>query len=364
MKICVYAICKNEEKFVLDWLKSMEEADYICVLDTGSTDGTVELLRAHPKVIVKQKTFSPFRFDVARNESTKLIPPDTDFCVCTDLDEVFAKGWRKVLEQGITPSTTQVQYRYTWSFNEDGSEGVVFYADKIHKYDEFYWLHPVHEIVVPLHPNKNQVSLIKNLQLNHHPDPNKSRGQYLPLLELSVREHPENDRNTHYLGREYFFHKRYAEAIDTLKKHLALPSAVWKEERSSSLRYIAESYYNLNDLENAEKYFKLAIAETPASREPYYKLGLFYYFCNRFLDAIVAIESMQNITERELNYISNPECWDWHIDDLMSLCYHEIGNTPKAFWHCQRALNANPNNSRLQSNYEYFKTRLNTKQLV
>ena len=55
MKICVYAICKNEEKFVSSWLESMQEADYICVLDTGSRDKTVELLRAHPKVILQQK---------------------------------------------------------------------------------------------------------------------------------------------------------------------------------------------------------------------------------------------------------------------------------------------------------------------
>ena len=59
MKICVYAICKNEEKFVSSWLESMQEADYICVLDTGSRDKTVELLRAHPKVILQQKVILP-----------------------------------------------------------------------------------------------------------------------------------------------------------------------------------------------------------------------------------------------------------------------------------------------------------------
>lgn len=53
MKIAVYAICKNEEKFVESWLDSMQEADYICVLDTGSTDKTMELLKKHPKVILK-----------------------------------------------------------------------------------------------------------------------------------------------------------------------------------------------------------------------------------------------------------------------------------------------------------------------
>ena len=31
MKICVYAICKNELKFVDKWLENMSEADYIVV---------------------------------------------------------------------------------------------------------------------------------------------------------------------------------------------------------------------------------------------------------------------------------------------------------------------------------------------
>ena len=41
-KICVYAICKDEMKFIDKWIESMSEADYIVVLDTGSTDGTFE----------------------------------------------------------------------------------------------------------------------------------------------------------------------------------------------------------------------------------------------------------------------------------------------------------------------------------
>ena len=42
-KIVVYAISKNEEKFVERWVNSMKEADDIYVLDTGSTDNTVNL---------------------------------------------------------------------------------------------------------------------------------------------------------------------------------------------------------------------------------------------------------------------------------------------------------------------------------
>ena len=114
MKICVYAISKNEEKYVSRWVKSMKEADEIYVLDTGSTDNTVNKLQ-ELGVNVTQKIITPWRFDIARNESLKLVPVDTDICVCTDLDEVFEPGWRKKLEEQWTKDATRARYNYNWS---------------------------------------------------------------------------------------------------------------------------------------------------------------------------------------------------------------------------------------------------------
>lgn len=48
-KVCVYAICKDEMKFLDKWLDSMSEADYIVVLDTGSIDGSYEFLKNDPR---------------------------------------------------------------------------------------------------------------------------------------------------------------------------------------------------------------------------------------------------------------------------------------------------------------------------
>ena len=106
MKIVVYAICKNEAQFVSRWIKSMSEADQIVVLDTGSTDDTVQRLRALGAQVTVE-TICPWRFDVARNRSLELVDPDADICVCTDLDEVFHPGWRKALESAWIPGTTQ-----------------------------------------------------------------------------------------------------------------------------------------------------------------------------------------------------------------------------------------------------------------
>lgn len=225
-KVCVYAICKNEEKFVDGWMDSMGEADLVVVLDTGSEDGTVERLRARGAQVTVERIL-PWRFDAARNRSLELVPEDVDLCVCADLDEAFHPGWREALERAWRPGCGRASYRYTWSFQQDGSEGVVFWSDKIHARRGYRWVHPVHEVLQwEGEGAPGPTVAAEGIQLDHHPDPEKSRGQYLPLLELSVEEDPEDDRNMHYLGREYLFRGRWEECIRTLERHLAMPQAV------------------------------------------------------------------------------------------------------------------------------------------
>ena len=43
LKVVVYAISKNEEKFINRWYNSVKGSDQVYVLDTGSKDNTVEL---------------------------------------------------------------------------------------------------------------------------------------------------------------------------------------------------------------------------------------------------------------------------------------------------------------------------------
>lgn len=62
---------------------------------------------------------------------------------------------------------------------------------------------------------KNEEKLYTdNITLNHYPDNSKSRSNYLPLLELSIKETPLDDRNMHYLCREYMYYEMWNEAID------------------------------------------------------------------------------------------------------------------------------------------------------
>ena len=355
-KICVYAIAKNEIKFVERWVNSVKEADYVCVLDTGSTDGTVEKLK-ELGVKVEQKVYKKFRFDEARNDSLKLIPDDAEICVSVDLDEFFESGWAEILKKAWKSDTGRVRYRYTWNFNPDGSEGVVFMADKIHKNKCFKWVNPVHEILEPISNFKYTTLSIPEIKLYHKADNTKSRSSYLPLLELSVKENPLNDRNYHYLGREYMFYGKYDKAIETLKKHLESKSATWADERCASLRYIAYCYKQKGEKKKQEEYLLRALLQANHIREPYFDLGEYYYENDEFLKSAIFFNEMLKLDNRYLNYMSAPKCWGALPYDYLSICYYELGDINKALFYTNEALKFGPN-ERLESNKSVFEEML------
>ncbi len=355
MKIVVYAICKNEASFVDRWMDSMGEADEVVVLDTGSTDETVEKLRSRGARVTVE-TISPWRFDVARNRSLDLVPLDADICVCTDLDEVFHPGWRALLESAWTDGISQATYRYTWSFNPDGSEGVVFWYEKIHARQGYRWIHPVHEVLSWVGSGSPGAKVaVEGIQLDHHPDPAKSRAQYLPLLELSVAEDPEDDRNMHYLGREYLFHGQWDACIRTLRHHLSMPRATWPDERAASMRYIAKSYVMKGQIDLARDWYLRAVAEAPHLREPYVDLSHLLYEQEEWEGVLYFTGCALKITHRPRTYICEAASWGSLPHDLRSIAFFRTGRTEQALAEAEAALSLEPENPRLQGNVKVLK---------
>lgn len=347
-KICVYAISKNEEKFVKRWYESVKEADSVYVLDTGSTDKTISMLK-DLGVNVSVKEIKPWRFDVARNESLKLVPEDCDICVCIDIDEVISKGWRKKLEEIWDDNTNHLRYIYNWSHDDNGKPLVSFYYEKIHARNGFKWIYPVHE-VLEFSGEKEVFKTTEEIVVDHYPDSTKSRSNYLPLLELSVKENPDNDRNMHYLGREYMFHGKYNEAIDMLIKHLNLKSATWKDERCASMRFIARCYKYLKRYDEAKMWLDKAINEAPYLRDPYVERAILEYELNNFEDVkkycLLALE-IKNHTK---TYINEPFSWNYTIYDLLSISEFYLGNIESSLKWINKATKMEPNNERLINN--------------
>ena len=350
-RVYVYAICKNESQFVTRYMASMREADAVYVLDTGSTDDTVEKLKKEGAV-VRQKIISPWRFDTARNHSLQMVPEDADICVCTDLDEVFLPGWRQKIEEAWARGADQLRYKYVWHFTPDGKEDVVFYADKIHARRGFSWTHPVHEVLT--YEGTPRKILAEGMQLNHYPDLQKSRTQYLPLLELSVQEDPQDDRNWHYLGREYLFTGQYDKCIQTLKHHLTLPTAVWRDERSASLRYIACAYGEKGNRYEQESYLLRAAAEAPHLREGWLDLARFSYQDMNWPAVMYFCERALSIRDRPRTYITEGASFGALPYDLLSVAAFHLGIKAKALDAINAAIDLEPENERLLKNREWI----------
>ena len=356
-KICVYAISKNEEKFVSRWVNSMKEADEIYVLDTGSRDDTVNKLK-ELGVHVEEKIINPWRFDVARNESLKLVPNDADICICTDLDEVFEKGWRKKLENIWNKNTTRLSYNYNWSLDENNIPKVNFYIEKIHNRHDYTWTHPVHEVLTYIGKNQEIKKVTDDITVNHYPDDKKSRSSYLPLLELSIKEDPDDDRNMHYLGREYMYYGKWNEAIDTLIKHLSLPRATWKDERCASMRFISRCYQNLNRIEEARMWLDKAINEAPYLRDPYMERALLEYKLRNWKEVEKYCLKALEINSHQKSYINEIFSWDYTVYDLLSLSYYYQEKYDEALKYIKLAIEMEPNNERLKTNLELIKEKI------
>lgn len=350
-KICVYAIAKNEEKFVDRWFNSVKEADYIYVLDTGSTDNTVDKLK-ELGVVVDQKIIDPWRFDVARNEALKMVKDDVDICVSIDLDEVLLPGWKDELGKIWDENVTRLHYTYNWSLDDNNRPIISFYSDKIHKRNCYEWIHPVHEVLNYIGDSKEIIKTTNNITINHFPDKNKSRSGYLPLLELSVEENPTDDRNMHYLGREYMFYERWNDCIDTLIKHLNLKTATWKDERSASMRFIARSYKKLKRYDEAKMWLDKAMKETPYLRDPYVERALLEYELNNLNETEKYCIEALKIKTHEKTYINERFSWDETIYDLLSIVKYNKKDYDKSLYYINKALEINPNNKRILKNKE------------
>lgn len=335
----------------------MGEADLVVVTDTGSADGTAEKLRQQGAVVYED-TIEPWRFDIARNISLGHVPDDVDICVCTDLDEVFDRGWRECLEKAWEPETTMGKYLYNWSLKADNTPDVQFNYFKVHARHGYSWVHPVHECLKYTGEKPEKVVYINGMVLNHHPDPSKSRGSYLPLLELAVSENPQNDRMAYYLGREYMYKGMWEKCAATLKRHLSLPSSVWKEERCASMRWIAVSCHRLSKTSDAYSWYYRAIAEAPHMREPYVEFARIAYELKDWSTVFYMTEEALKIKQKPLGYVNMGYAWDHTPDDLCAIGSYRLGMYERSLGHARAALAFSPQNARLINNVKVIEDKI------
>jgi len=348
LKICVYAISKNESMFVERFAESCKDADLVLLADTGSTDDTVELAR-QCGMQVHEIYVSPWRFDSARNASLHLVPKDFDICISLDLDEVLMPGWREEIERlWKRGETNRIRYKYQWG------EGVVFYYEKIHARSGFHWENMCHEVIVTDPRVQDKWEQTDMLMVVHHPDPTKSRGQYLDLLEADVQDNPHNSRNAFYYARELSFNGRWQQAVDACEKYLAMPGVDWGHERAYARRVQGKCYDELGKGLDALIAFRKATFEAPYLREPWVGLANSCMMKNLWNECFYASMQALSITEKELVYTVDPEAWGSRPYDLAALSSWHLGLNDKAVEYGTIALEMDPDNERLKTNLNWY----------
>jgi glycosyltransferase involved in cell wall biosynthesis len=349
MKVAVYTIALNEARFIPRWYESAKEADCLLIADTGSTDNTYEVAKGLGIQVASVRVV-PWRFDIARNTALSMLPDDVDYCIALDMDEILVGSWREELEKAHNRKITRPRYKYTWSWNdlEETVPGLQYGGDKVHARTGYRWKHPVHEVLVTDRIEETQDWY--NFEIHHHPDHGKSRSQYLPLLELAVKEDPWDDRNAYYYGRELFFNQKYVQAYKELKRYLRLPSATWKPERSSAMRYIAKCAGG----QDREYWLKKAVQECPKRREPLVDLAIYYFDNFQWKDCLNHAKKATKIAEKPLEYLCEDFAWGSIPYDLVAVCSYHLKYYDQAVLFGKKAVKIDPSNKRLLENLKLY----------
>ena len=363
MKLCVYAICKNESKHVDTWVKGIgDEADYICVLDTGSTDDTLEKFKKYPQVKVVQKTISPWRFDSARNESMKLIPEDTDVAMAIDLDEVYRPGFRKYIEEAFNNGYNLIS-GYKIIFDENNNQvsniGAELSLPIIADIKNWHWEFPVHEYVSYYDESKIKETVNAGIICEHKPDLSKSRGQYIDILK---NWYESSDPPEAICVEKYSIELFHRGKIEESQKVLfeSIDKCINHTNNQTGRDTLYRNAFNCSILcrdtgktELITKYIDMARSSGINSRslctwESYVYSDIFKDY-DKALSALLEALKITEINPKP--YIENAELFtNGEIESDIAFFYNKKKQYDKAYEYSQKALSLQPENEIFKNN--------------
>jgi glycosyltransferase involved in cell wall biosynthesis len=350
LKIAVYTIALNEEKFVERWYESAKAADLLLIADTGSTDRTVTKARKLG-VRVEEIKVEPWRFDIARNINLDMVPEDFDICIQLDMDEILPQGWRPKVEEAFLAGNVWPYYRHVTRRRADGSAHTFQMYFKIHPRHGLRWKYPIHEILVPV-GNQRFNRLPIDLEVDHKQDLTKPRSTYCSLLEAAVEEEPSDWRMNHYLQREYRYANRWSDVIKQGSKALKIEGG-WNVERAATCMWNAESAFELGFTDWAIEWNERSIREAPLFFEP---KGLRAHFAYRASDWRIcykfAIQLLHHT--RQSHHLVRPHYWEWYMFDLIAMSAFHLKNPSEAVHFGKLAIEGNPDDIRLRKNLKFY----------
>ena len=232
-KTACYTILKNEKKYIEKWLYYADPFDYKVLLDTGSTDGSWELLQEYalqdPKLIIEQKIFDHWRFDTARKHNLAMVPQEVVWCLSPDLDEYFSINTHDEMERIISavPDVTNIACDRLDIYSPTVRVGPPNHipSNKIHRRADYTWVQPIYEHLKWIHSGYEKELYSEDIFIIHDQDFKKiSRPElYIKMLTEEYQTNPSNTWCLWFLIYHYFksqnFNAYIPAVCDYLKYH-------------------------------------------------------------------------------------------------------------------------------------------------
>lgn len=250
MKISALLIVKNEEAIVAEALESVKDADEIVVVDTGSTDRTIEICQRYVEKVHRFEWCDDFA--AARNRAIEKATGDWLYSI--DADHVLLSPMSVVREEA--EKAEALGHKSALVKSVSGNH--VHWREVLFKNDpEVRWKGAVHECISKPTTYRSAVERKCGYSGNHALDPDRN----LRILLAGDR----TTRNKFYLGREYYERRVYDEAIKWMGKYLE--EGKWTPEIGEAYLVIARSYWFTNRGDLARAACLQAIRANPDFKE-------------------------------------------------------------------------------------------------
>ncbi len=227
IKLSACLIVKNEEQHLERCLKSLAgHVDEIIVVDTGSTDRTVEIAESFGAKIGHFEWCDDFA--AARNESLKLATGDWVLWIDAD-EEVDEKSWRTISE-AITRPQFGGYFIEIVNYTKDNTTADTFTHCPVRLFrlvDGVKFSGRIHEQITPsLDKLRLPVARLENARMHHYgyvptmmEERNKTE-RTIRMLEQEVRENPSDAFHWFNLANAYHVAQMHENAAQASKMSL------------------------------------------------------------------------------------------------------------------------------------------------
>jgi tetratricopeptide (TPR) repeat protein len=328
LSLCM--IVKNEEKFLPRCLESVKDhVDEIIIVDTGSTDSTVEIAKGYNAKIYHHAWENSF--SKARNYSLKYAT--CEWILILDADEEVDKEDTHKLKDVIKEDGVNVIYLPVIGRTVGGKNISIFKSERLFKnHHDFHYEGIVHNTLNYSDLNKNANIKIYHYGYNQGDEQiDKKFIRTSTLLKKQIKDDPENPIPHHYLAISCLVRQKYDECIREALEAIRLFEQQNSNAQPRLLNYFTASvaFFRNNDLANAEAYALKTIDLYADYLDAYFILSSIYLMqkehdkcidvTKKYLKLLRTIES--NPTKALVIPYNNLHAWLAH--SRMAIVYYE-----------------------------------------